>query len=180
MSVAGANWIRNQNGQSTSSRRAVRASREPRELNTLVGCSKRLIAGRPVKASFRERKVTLRHVPEANGFGTSSLPRTGKCGSSLKRTWKGGWSSCESALRNCTILGLLHVIDELTGHVGGAHVIGFIGDSCPELLDFLQSYLFCGEHAKLWAGLIWRDEMEDTADCRRRFLGNDGSGDRYD
>jgi hypothetical protein len=28
------------------------------------------------------------------------------------------------------------VIDDLTGHVGKAHVIGFIGDSCPELLYF--------------------------------------------
>ena len=36
---------------------------------------------------------------------------------------------------------LLHLIDDLAGHVRDAHVIGFIGDSCPELLDFLQSYL---------------------------------------
>jgi hypothetical protein len=41
-----------------------------RELNLLVGRSKRLTVGRPVKVSFRERKVALRRVPEANGFGT--------------------------------------------------------------------------------------------------------------
>ncbi len=43
---------------------------QPRELNSLVGCSKRLTPGRPVKLSFRELKVALCHVPEANGFGT--------------------------------------------------------------------------------------------------------------
>jgi hypothetical protein len=43
---------------------------QPRELNTLVGCSKRLTAERPVNVSFRERKVALCHVPEANDFGT--------------------------------------------------------------------------------------------------------------
>ena len=35
-----------------------------------VGCSKRLTVGRPVKVSFREWKVALSHVPEANDFGT--------------------------------------------------------------------------------------------------------------
>jgi hypothetical protein len=43
---------------------------KPRELSLMVGCSKKLIAGRPLKVSFRERKVSLCHVPEANGSGT--------------------------------------------------------------------------------------------------------------
>jgi hypothetical protein len=47
---------------------------QPRELNTLVGCSKRLTAGRPLKVSFRARKVALCHVPEANDFGTFMRP----------------------------------------------------------------------------------------------------------
>jgi hypothetical protein len=42
----------------------------PRELNTLVGCSKRLTADRPVKISFLERKVVLCHVPEAKDSGS--------------------------------------------------------------------------------------------------------------
>jgi hypothetical protein len=46
---------------------------QTREFNTLVDCSKRLTAGRPVKASFRERKVALCDVPEANGFGTYAM-----------------------------------------------------------------------------------------------------------
>jgi hypothetical protein len=44
--------------------------RQPRELKLLAGCSKRLIAERPAKVSFREPKVALCHVPEANVFGT--------------------------------------------------------------------------------------------------------------
>jgi hypothetical protein len=44
-----------------------------RELNLLVGCSKRLPAGRPVKVSFLEPKVALFHVPEANGFVTFGI-----------------------------------------------------------------------------------------------------------
>jgi hypothetical protein len=52
----------------TSSRMAT----SPRQWNTLVGCSKRLTAGRPLRVSFRERKVALCHVPEANGFGTKA------------------------------------------------------------------------------------------------------------
>jgi hypothetical protein len=35
-----------------------------------------LIAGRPVKVSFRERKVALCHVPETNGSVTIPAPRS--------------------------------------------------------------------------------------------------------
>ena len=40
--------------------------------------SKRLTAGRPVKVSFLERKVSLCHVPEANDFGTCLSSPQGK------------------------------------------------------------------------------------------------------
>jgi hypothetical protein len=43
---------------------------KPRELSSLIGCSKRLIVVCPVKDSFREREVVLCRVPEANDFGT--------------------------------------------------------------------------------------------------------------
>ena len=39
---------------------------KPRELSSLIGCSKRLIVVCPVKDSFREREVVLCRVPEAN------------------------------------------------------------------------------------------------------------------
>jgi hypothetical protein len=45
---------------------------QPREFNLPAGRSKRLTAGRPAKASFRERKLTPCHVPETNGFGTTA------------------------------------------------------------------------------------------------------------
>jgi hypothetical protein len=45
---------------------------QPRELNTLVGCSKRLTAGGPVRASFGKRNSGACPVSKPNGSGTKS------------------------------------------------------------------------------------------------------------
>ena len=36
--------------------------------------------------------------------------------------------------------------------------------------SLVEKFLYPGEHAKLWGGLRWRDEMEGAVDCRNRFL----------